>query len=68
MSEERKEDDSRKRAAGGSFEQGLKSALEKAPGMVVPSCVEAGLLELQERALLIAVDGAYGRAFDTRLA
>ncbi len=37
MSEERKEDDSRKRAAGGSFEQGLKSALEKAPGMVVPS-------------------------------
>ena len=37
MSEERKEDDSRKRAAGGSFEQALKSALEKAPGMVVPS-------------------------------
>ena len=36
VSEERKEDDSRVRAAG-SFEQGVKSALEKAPGMVVPS-------------------------------
>lgn len=36
MSEERKED-SKKRAAGGGFEQALKSALEKAPGMVVPS-------------------------------
>lgn len=36
MSEEHNEDD-KKRAAGGGFEQGLKSALEKAPGMVVPS-------------------------------
>ena len=36
MSEERKEED-RKRAAGGSFEQGLRKTLEKAPGMVVPS-------------------------------
>ena len=36
VSEEHNEDD-KKRAAGGGFEQGLKSALEKAPGMVVPS-------------------------------
>ena len=36
MSEERNEDE-KKRAAGGSFEQGLKSVMEKAPGMVVPS-------------------------------
>ena len=36
MSEERNEDE-KKRAAGGSFEQGVKSAIEKAPGMVVPS-------------------------------
>ena len=36
MSEERNEDE-KKRAAGGSFEQGVKSAMEKAPGMVVPS-------------------------------
>ena len=36
MSEERNEDE-KKRAAGGSFERGVKSAIEKAPGMVVPS-------------------------------
>lgn len=36
MSEEHN-DENKKRAAGGGFEQGLKSALEKAPGMVVPS-------------------------------
>lgn len=36
MSEE-KNKQSKKRAAGGGFEQGLKSVLEKAPGMVVPS-------------------------------
>ena len=36
MSEEQNEE-GKKRSAGGSFEQGLKSALEKAPAMVVPS-------------------------------
>ena len=36
MSEE-KNKESKKRAMGGGFEQGLKSVLEKAPGMVVPS-------------------------------
>ncbi len=36
MSEEQNEE-GKKRTAGGSFEQGLKSALEKAPAMVVPS-------------------------------
>ena len=35
MSEER-EDDKKRGAAGGSFEQGLKSALEKAPGLAAP--------------------------------
>ena len=36
MSEER-EDDKKRGAVGGSFEQGLKSALEKAPGLAAPS-------------------------------
>ena len=36
MSEEQNEE-SKKRGVGGGFEQGLRSALEKAPGMVVPS-------------------------------
>ena len=36
MSEEQNEE-GKKRTAGGSFEQGLKSALDKAPAMVVPS-------------------------------
>lgn len=36
MSEERKEDKKRG-AVGGRFEQGLKSALDKAPGLVAPS-------------------------------
>ena len=35
MSEER-EDDKKRGAVGGSFEQGLKSALEKAPGLAAP--------------------------------
>ena len=36
MSEEQNENEE-KRTAGGSFERGVKSAIEKAPGMVVPS-------------------------------
>lgn len=36
MSKDREEDE-KEGAAGGGFEQGMRSALEKAPGMVVPS-------------------------------
>jgi hypothetical protein len=32
-----REDDEKRGAAGGGFEQGMRSALEKAPGMAVPS-------------------------------
>ena len=32
-----REDEKKRGAAGGSFEQGMRSALEKAPGLVAPS-------------------------------
>ena len=32
-----REEEKKRGAAGGSFEQGMRSALEKAPGLVAPS-------------------------------
>ena len=57
MSDERKEE-KRRGAAGGGFEQGMRSALEKAPGLAAP-----GWLSMQS-----AIAGGAGAAVGATLA
>lgn len=57
MSDERKED-KRRGAAGGGFEQGMRSALEKAPGLAAP-----GWLSMQSAIAGGAAGGAAGMSW-----